>query len=1363
MNRPSLVFVAGLLPLLALASVVRPMGSLSPETASVLAAPLPGTTLSDHRRAQLVQGYGRLPLAFEKNQGQTDGQVKYLARGAGYALFLTGDEAVLSLRAESGKSVIPADAEILRSEHAQAKLDSRLRGNDKQMKTAVVRARLLGASRSAKVAGEAPLPGKSNYLVGEDPRRWHTDVEQYARVRYEDVYPGVDLVYYGNQGQLEYDFVLAPHTDPARIKLAYAGADQLRLDDQGDLRIHTASGDLVQHKPLVYQTVDGQRKSIEGAFKLSRSRSGRQQVAFALGAYDRSLALTIDPVLAYSTYLGGTGNDAADAIAVDSAGNAYIAGSTTSTDFPGASTSAIQPVNTGGIDAFVAKLNASGSALVYSTYLGGTGNDFARAIAVDNGGEVYIAGDTSSTDFHTTGSATQPSNAGLSDAFVAALVADGNALIYSTYLGGSGNDRASALAVDLSGNAYVAGATTSTDFPTQTPYHAMNAGGDDAFVTKLNGDGSALLYSTYFGGTDTDQAKAIAINAAGNAFVAGTTASNNIPVALPLQGSTGGGADAFVFELTPDGQNLEYSTYLGGNGADQANAIAVNSSGDIYIAGVTSSANFPTTVGAFQTIKAAGQDAFVVKLNAAGGNPISLIYSTYLGGSDADQANAMVVDDGGNAYIAGTTTSTSFPLANAAQAANGGGTSDAFVARLDATGSTLIYSTYLGGSHFDEGFALALDSGGNAYVVGFTDSPDFPTVSPLQAVNGGNSGAFIAKLAPSPSAVQFGLASYAAGENAGTATISVLRTGSVENAVSVNFTTSDGTGTAGTHYTAASGTLTWPIGDNSTKFFVVPVKDDHTVDGDHTVNLELFWPTTAVTLGVPNTAVLTVTNTDTPSPPPPPPVPGALQFSASGYSIGEKGASVTITVDRANGADGAVSVSYATSDGSGKAGTHYTASSGTLSWASGDADPKTFSVPVLDDHSIDGNHTVNLALSSPTGGASLTAPSTAVIDIAEADTPGPVLMFALGSFSAPENAGSATIVVARTGSSTGAVSVHYASSDGSGLAGTHYTAASGTLDWANGDAAPKTFSVPVLDDGAVDGNHTVNLALSMPTGGATLGTPHLVLLTVTNTDAPAPPGTLEFGLASFSASEHDGSATITVTRQGGSAGAVSVAYASSDGSGISGTNYSAVSGTLNWADGDNSTQTFEVPIVDDGLADGAHTVSLALSSPTGGAALAAPATAVLTLSDADAPPSVAFGATGFEVSEKSKLATITVLRSVSSHGAVSVDYTTADGTGLDGTHYTATHGTLNWADGDNTARTFAVPVIDDGNTDGDHTVNLALSHPNGAALGSPSTAVLTVTEADHHHGGGALAPALLAGLAGLAGLRRRRGKPQTNA
>jgi hypothetical protein len=630
--------------------------------------------------------------------------------------------------------------------------------------------KLLGGNAKGRVVGLDELPGRSNYFIGNDPKKWRTNVPSYARVKYEGVYPGVDLVYYGNQRQLEYDFLVAPGADPNQIKLSFAGADGMRLDPaSGDLVLKVGEDEVRLQKPAVYQptvaavsSFDARRLSLVTRH-CSFVLASNNQLAFRVAGYNPKCALVIDPVLSYSTYLGGSGGDIGQGIAVDSSGNAYVAGTTDSTDFPTANP--LQATNLGNGDAFVAKLNPAGSALIYSTYLGGSGVDEAHGIAVDSSGNAYVTGLTYSYDFPTV-NPLQTSNHGGDDAFVAKLNAIGSALVYCTYLGGSSVDEVYGISVDSSGNAYVAGMTGSTDFPTVDPIQATNKaaamGEPTAFVAKLNASGSALVYSTYLGGSNEDEAYGIAADPSGNAYVTGMTGSTDFPItAGALQTTCNGGAgcaqyggDAFVSKLNPTGSALVYSTYLGGSSYDYGGGVAVDSSGKAYVTGYTLSADFPTANPFQATCDGCNAseyigDAFVAKLNAAGS---ALVYSTYLGGSSDDKAYGIAVDSSANAYVTGYTYSTDFPTANPFQATCdncSATTGDAFVAKLNSAGSALVYSTYLGGSGDDEGYGIAVDRTGDAYVTGSTYSTDFPTANPLQATNKAQYGtAFVAKLSP---------------------------------------------------------------------------------------------------------------------------------------------------------------------------------------------------------------------------------------------------------------------------------------------------------------------------------------------------------------------------------------------------------------------------------------------------------------------------------------------------------------------------------------------------------------------------------------------------------------------------------------
>ena len=667
-------------------------------------------------QAQLSAAYGQIPLSFEANRGQTDSHVNFLSHGAGYSLFLTPTKAVLSLT-QSGTSN-------------------------------VIGMRIVGANRASHAVGIDRQAGVSNYLIGNDPSKWHTGVPNYAKVSYQGVYRGIDLVYHGNQKQVEYDFLVAPKVDPRAIRLAFDGIQSASLDRAGNLVLHTSGGDLVEHAPVVYQEVNGQHQAVAARYVLK----GKHQVGFQVGSYDHSKPLVIDPTLSYSTYLGGKANDRGTAIAVDSFGNAYITGYTISSNFP--TKGPAQRSSAGGADVFVTKLDPTGTALVYSTYLGGSNSDIGNAIAVDSAGNAYVAGSTTSANFPTK-SPLQAHLKGSQDAFLLTLNPAGTALVYSTYLGGSGLDVAYGIAVNSSGNAYATGRTDSTDFPT-TPgaYQTTDPSATAAFVAQVNASGSSLVYGTYLGGDIATRGLGIAVDGSGNAYVTGVTASTNFATVGAYQTVNAGGNDAFVAKLNATGSARLYATYLGGSGDDSGLGIAVDGSGNADVTGVTASTNLPT-LDAYQPAYGGNGDAFVTKFNASGS---ALLYSTYLGGSDSDNTSdnggAVAVDASGNIYVTGFTFSTNFPTRNAFQTTNGG-SGDAFVAKINPSQSgsaSLVYSSYLGGSAGggDEGYGIAVDGSGNAYVTGETASTDFPTTtSAFQTRFGGpkhTSDAFVTKV-----------------------------------------------------------------------------------------------------------------------------------------------------------------------------------------------------------------------------------------------------------------------------------------------------------------------------------------------------------------------------------------------------------------------------------------------------------------------------------------------------------------------------------------------------------------------------------------------------------------------------------------
>ncbi|MDT4897705.1 MAG: hypothetical protein QOH25_2782 [Acidobacteriota bacterium] len=826
---------------------------------------------------QTRAAYGQLPLSFEANHGQANKSVNFLARGAGYTLALSPTEAAFALTRRSDERSQSGEPSLSHSDNSEAAIRARRDAGTSDAlgsePPTVLRMNLVGANRGAGSEGLNELEGKVNYLIGNDRSQWRTNISTFARVRYTEVYPGIDLVYYGNQKQLEYDFVVSPGRDAREIALEFAGAEKVEVEAAtGDLLLTVREATIRQPKPTVYQEVAGARREVEGGYVLDEG--GR--VRFALGDYDPRMPLVIDPVLVYSTYLGGSGDEQARDITVDSSGNAYMCGHTNSTNFPTAN-AFDATFNTGNIasdrDAFVTKLNAAGTALVYSTYLGGTGNsinlpgdDLCYKLAVDSGGNAYVTGQTRSTNFPTANALQSTYGGGLSEGFLTKLNAAGNALVYSTYIGGDTFDEARDVALDSSGNAYVAGRTTSSNFATVNPIQATFAGGgSDVFVMKLNAAGSAIIYSTYLGGgggtgnNGFDAAFSIALDPSNNVYITGQTISMNYPTANAIQSTFGGGldGDAFVTKINAAGNALVYSTYLGGSDSDIGADIAVDSSGNAHVTGQTRSTNFPTGNALKATLSGTG-DAFVTKLNAAGS---AFAYSTYLGGSGDDAGNDIALDSSGNTYIAGGTGSTDLPTLNPTQGTFGGGAGDAFVMRLNPAATALLFSTYLGGTDFDRGNAIALDSAANIYVAGLTRSTNFPTLNPAQAANGGGDDAFVTKITdtPTPTTVQFNSSTTTnVQEDCTSIPLTITRSGPTTGTTVVDYATVDGTAKQKSDYTIALGHLTFAPSETS-KTIILLISEDSLVEGNETFTVSLSNPTGG-SLGTPSTATIQITD-----------------------------------------------------------------------------------------------------------------------------------------------------------------------------------------------------------------------------------------------------------------------------------------------------------------------------------------------------------------------------------------------------------------------------------------------------------------------------------------------------------------------
>ena len=643
-----------------------------------------------------------LPVFFIPNLGQVDGAVRFMVDAPELRAGFTADSAILQL----GRSTLRIGFE--------------------------------GANPEATVEGGEALSGRANFLIGDRPEDWKTNLTVYREILYRSLYPGIDMTYGEDGRHLKSEFLVAPGADPHRIRLNYSG--ELSTAQNGDLLIQAGDAEAREEAPVVYQqSAGGEHIEVPGRFLLVDAHT----VGFEIGDYDRSRLLVIDPVLSYATYLGGSGNSAVTGVAVDVSDNLYAAGWTESLNFQIAGP--VQASNAGGVDAFVVKLNSSGSGLLYATYIGGSGHDQAQGIAIDSVGDAYVTGFTTSTNFPLVAPIRSTLGGG-EDAFVLKLNDLGSVLLYSTYLGGANVDKGNAIAVDSSDNAYIAGDTLSANFPILGAAQPIFGGNQNAFVTKLNSSG-ALVYSTFLGGSGVDHAGGIAIDSSNGVYIAGGTTSSNFPITGAIQPVSGGNQDAFLTKLNASGSGIVYSTYLGGSGGqigfpEQANAVAVDASGNAYIAGSTNSTNFPVTAGAFQTSYNGEQDAFIAKFNATGN---SLIYSTYLGGSYFNWANGLAVTASGTAYVAGYTSSYDFPSIAPVQFSFNG-LYDAFVSVFNATGNALSFSTFYGGSGADTANAIAVDAAGNMYVGGQTSSLDLTLLDPIQAANAGNPIGWLARL-----------------------------------------------------------------------------------------------------------------------------------------------------------------------------------------------------------------------------------------------------------------------------------------------------------------------------------------------------------------------------------------------------------------------------------------------------------------------------------------------------------------------------------------------------------------------------------------------------------------------------------------
>ena len=1205
------------------------------------------------------------PLAFEANWGQVDPAARFIARGAGYNLFLTPTEAVFD--------VAPTAAG--RAE-------------------AAVQMRLVGADTTAPVAGVDELPGKSNYLIGNDPSKWLTDVPNFASVQYRDVYQGVDLTYHASpDNNLEYDFTVAPGGDVAAIRMQFQGVTGLRLDGQGNLVLGTAAGDLTEKAPTVYQQDGSARQAVSARFVLL----GNSQVGFAVGDYDHSRPLVIDPVLVGQTFLGGSGADAAYAVASSPSGNLYVTGSTTSLSFPSGGPS-IGPK--GLSDVFVTELNPAGTQALYTTYIGSSSADNLQerglGIAVNPPtGEAYVVGVADGSDFPLI-NAFDATYDGQGDGFALKLNAAGNALEFSTYLGGSSWDKAQAVALDSQGMVHVVGATASPNFSRAPGDITTLQGTSDAFVTVLSPTGS-VVSSRYWGGGGDDAAWGVATDSSGNSYLVGSTSSAGLATPGAVTASfQGGTSDGFVAVVSSNGTSGA-TTYLGGSGADTAYAVARGPDGSLYVTGSTSSPGL-ATMGNFGTQLSGPSDAFVTRLAP---DLTGRVFFRYLGGQSSETGYAITASpDGSSAAVTGSTQSSDYPTVNPVQAGLGGG--DAFASQVSSDGSTLLFSSYLGGSAADSGQGIT-QVGSVLDVVGSTASSNLPLVSPLpgQGSLGGSLDAFVSRIDTQASSLPSVMLQVPDPSASDTSPVDpglfvVQRSGPTTSAIVVNYSVG-GTAVPGTDYQTLSGSVTIAAGQTSAPINVTPIDDLQTGEPPETVVLTL-QPSAGYTLGSPTSGTVTISDNN--------PVP-TLSVNDVSLTEGNAGTtSFTFAVTLSSASTQTVTVNYSTADGTATTVSgDYLPTSGMLTF-NPEETSKTVTVAVQGDTVPEPDETFTLNLSNATNANVTRAQGTGTI--LNDDFPS----LSVNDVSVTEgNSGTtnATFTVSLSTPAVQPVSVQYATADGTAtVADNDYTARTGTLNFVVGQSS-ETITVPVAGDTKVELDETFTFNLSNPTN-ATIARAQATG-TIRNDDLPG------ISVDDVSLAEGDSGITpftFTVRLDQPSPQTVTVNYATADGTATAANNdYVSTAGTLNFTPG-QTEKTVTVSVNGDTTPEANETFFVNLSAPTN--ATVTDSQGAGTILNDDLPALSIGNALVEEGNSGPTSATFTVTLAQPAGQTVTVDYTTADGTAtLADNDYNDTFGTLTFDPGE-TQQTITVPVVGDTKVEPDETFFVNLSDATNAVI-----------------------------------------------
>ena len=1157
---------------------------------------------------QLMQ-HARLP--FIVNQGQLDRQVLYYAKTFFGAVFVERN-GVITYSLPGGKSyqnIMVGDAVVLKEIFLGGTVDDIFPGK--------------------------PSASQVAYFTGNQPIGWHNNISTYDDISFSGPYKGIDLKLKAYGDNVEKLFYISPGIDPTTIKIALQGANSLQITKEGLLEVKTDNGPVRFTAPLAWQEINGQKKFVEVSYCCLAAANKTPVYGFSTGLYDHTHTLIIDPVLA-STVLGGDSEESGISMALDSAGNIYVAGKTNSLDFPVINNpfdDSFNGLSSSNYDIFISKFTPDLETLLCSTFVGGDGEDTLYGLVLDSEDNVYITGSTTSNNFP---NATLIPDAGTltilngaKNVFVAKLNASLQLLPAAAVIGGTEHDAGHAIVVAENGanrSLYISGSTASDNFPTYsraTPYNATYAGNGDIFIVRLPENLSQVDYFTFLGGTCEDNCTSLAVDSSYNIYLTGTTCSANFPTTTGgVDASHNGNYDVFVSKLNLTLDSLLSSTYLGGTEKDGANCIRFDSSqSNVFITGYTFSEDFPVPGGAYDTEFNGMQDIFITSLS----NDLTTISaSTYLGGNDWDEGNSLAFSSDGSLFITGYTRSGNYPVFSDSYDGSIGGSvgyQDVFISRMNPALTSLQASTYLGGSDFETGTAMVVDSSDDIYVAGSIGGGynDFPVTENAYDEIQDGSDAFVTKLdggLSSNGVIEFSTSSYSVVENGSSVTITVSRKYGSYGEVSIDYLTLtglsyiEGEAVVDFDFNDASGTLAWAHEDTTDKTFTVTIINDAIHEPEEFFRVAVQFPGGGAELGDLNVIPVIINDDDDAQY-------GQVQFESATYSTGEQNNVAVIAVTRTGGSDGMVSVTYSTSDGSAVAGTDYVATTGTILWNNDNDGARYFDISPIDNDVFDGDRTVNITLTSPDGGVTLGTQSTSILMIIDNEQP-PLqahgkIQFTASDYNVHETAGSVTLNVERVDGSYGAISIDYETADNEAQAGSDYTAKSGTLNWVDGDTSLRQVIVFISDDSEYEGNEFFNIFLSNPQGGVAYGSPKDSSIKILDDESPSN-GSIRFEADSYSVDEK-GNAFIHIKRFGETAGEVSIDVATSNGTAVAGEDYEVSSAHLIWPDGDATSLDIMVSISEDDLVEGDETVYITMSNPGGGATIGGVNPVVLTIRD----------------------------------------------------------------------------------------------------------------------------------------------------